>query len=198
MTLFWDHGYEGTTFDHLIGAMNIGPSSFYHEFGSKEKLYREAVDYYLKAHLGFFHRILSTHPDTRAAFQALTEESAAFLTSAASPSGCMISLAGTQISPDLRSVADFTKGVRKAWDEAFVSRLKQGVSNRELPPETNVRELAAYFGAVFRGMAVQARDGATRKQLLAVGRVAMQAWPSRARGLSSSKAVGGTFGIGKA
>src|SRR5580693_169652 len=78
MKLFWDRGYEGTTFDDLIGVMNIGPSSFYHEFGSKEELYREAVDYYMKAYLGFFPRILSTHPDTRAAFQALIEEAAAF------------------------------------------------------------------------------------------------------------------------
>jgi AcrR family transcriptional regulator len=178
MKLFWDRGYEGTTFDDLIGAMNISPSSFYHEFGSKEQLYREAVDYYLKAYLGFFPRILSTCPDTRAAFQALLEESAAFLASDATPAGCMISLAGTQISPHLRSVADFAKGVRKAWDQALISRLKKGVSNGELPPETNVKELAAYFGAVFRGMAVQARDGASRKQLLAIGRVAMQSWPS--------------------
>ena len=47
------------------------------------------------------------------------------------------------------------------------------------PPGTNVKELAAYFGTIFRGMAVQARDGASRKQLLAICRVAMRAWPSR-------------------
>ncbi len=90
----------------------------------------------------------------------------------------MISLAGMHISPHLRSVADFAKGVRKAWNAALIDRLKKGVSDGELPPETNVIELAAYFGAVFRGMAAQARDGASRKQLLAIGRVAMRAWPS--------------------
>jgi AcrR family transcriptional regulator len=184
MKLFWDRGYEGTSFDDLIGAMNIGPSSFYHEFGSKEQLYREAVDYYVKVYLGFFPRILSTHVDTRGAFEALIEESAAFLASDASPAGCMISLAGTHLSPHLRSVADFTKGMRKVWDAALISRLKKGISNGELPHETNVKELAAYFGAVFRGMAVLARDGASRKQLLAIGHVAMRAWPSTSRILS--------------
>jgi hypothetical protein len=47
------------------------------------------------------------------------------------------------------------------------------------PPGTNVKEIAAYFGTIFRGMAVQARDGASQKQLLAICRVAMRAWPSR-------------------
>ena len=177
MKLFWDRGYEGTTFDDLIGAMNISPSSFYHEFGSKEKLYRAAVDYYMEAHLGFFPRILSTQRDIRVAFEAMLEEGAAFLASDKQPAGCMISLAGTHISPQLRSVADFTKRVRTAWNDALINRLKKGISDGELPPETNIKELAAYFGAVFRGMAAQARDGASRKQLLAIGRIAMQAWP---------------------
>src|SRR5580698_2256191 len=198
MKLFWDHGYEGTTFDDLIEAMHIGPSSFYHEFGSKEQLYRETVNYYMEAHLGFFPRILTTPGDLRAAFEAMFEEGAAFLASDTSPAGCMISLAGTHISPQLVSVADFTKRVRKAWNDALINRLKKGVSDGELPPETNVKELAAYFGAVFRGMAAQARDGASRKELLGIARVAMRAWPSTSHIRSTGKAGSGTNGVGKA
>src|SRR6266404_4309258 len=107
MKLFWDRGYEGTTFDDLIGVMNIGPSSFYHEFGSKEQMYREAVDYYLNVCLAFFPSALSTQRDTRAAFETLIEESAAFLTSDASPVGFMISLARTQLLLHLRMVGPF-------------------------------------------------------------------------------------------
>jgi AcrR family transcriptional regulator len=177
MVLFWDRGYEGTTFDDLIGAMKLSPSSFYHEFGSKERLYREAVDYYLNLSSSGL-RCLSSHRDTRAAFEALIEEGAEFFTNDASPAGCMISLAGTHLPPHLRSVADFTKSLRKLFEQALATRLRKGVSDGDLPPGTNVKELAAYFGSIFRGMAVQARDGASRKQLLAICRVAMRAWPS--------------------
>jgi len=187
MKLFWDRGYEGTTFDDLIGVMNIGPSSFYHEFGSKEQLYREAVDYYLNVCFVFFPRALSTHRDARASFEALMEESAAFLANDASPAGCMISLAGTHLPPHLRSVADFTKGLRKLSEHALVRRLRKGASDGDLPPETNVKELAAYFCVVLRGMAAQARDGASRKQLLAIGRLAMRAWPATSRILATSE-----------
>ena len=139
--------------------------------------------------LAYFPRAFSTHRDARAAFETLIEESAAFLTSDTSPAGCMISLAGTHLPPHLRSVADFTKGVRKLSEQALASRLRKGVSDGDLPPETNVKELAVYFIVVFRGMAAQARDGASRKQLLAIGRVAMRAWPSTSRILSTSEAV---------
>jgi len=178
MELFWDRGYEGTTFDDLIGAMKLSPSSFYHEFGSKERLYREAVDYYLSVSLSSLSRVLSIHRDTRAAFEAFIEETAAFFTNGASPTGCMISLAGTHLPPHLRSVAEFTKSLRKGFEQELARRLRKGVSDGDLPPGTNVKELAAYFDTVIRGLAVHARDGASRKQLLAICRVAMRAWPS--------------------
>ena len=38
MKLFWERGYEGTSFDELIAAMGICASSFYNSFGSKEAL----------------------------------------------------------------------------------------------------------------------------------------------------------------
>jgi AcrR family transcriptional regulator len=178
MEIFWDRGYEGTTFDDLIGAMKLSPSSFYHEFGSKERLYREAADHYLNMSTGYL-RGFSSHRDTRAAFEALIEEAAAFFTNDASPAGCMISLAGTHLPPHLRSVADYTKNLRRLFEQTLARRLRKGVSDGDLPPETNVKELAAYFDTVFRGLAVRARDGASRRQLLAICRVAMQAWPSR-------------------
>jgi AcrR family transcriptional regulator len=192
MQLFWDRGYEGTTFDDLIGAMKLSPSSFYHEFGSKERLYREAVDYYLSVSSSDVSRVLPSHRDTRAAFEAFIQETAAFFTNGASPAGCMISLAGTHLPPHLQSVADFTKSLRKGFEQELARRLRKGVSDGDLPPGTNVTELAAYFDAVIRGLAVHARDGASRKQLLAICRVAMRAWPSRPPDTNSKKGSGGS------
>jgi AcrR family transcriptional regulator len=59
MKLFWQRGYEGTSFDDLIAAMSISASSFYNSFGSKERLYNEAVDQYVSETSTWFGRSLS-------------------------------------------------------------------------------------------------------------------------------------------
>ncbi len=91
----------------------------------------------------------------------------------------LLTAAQRVVCPRKFTLSDYTKSFRKLFEQALARRLRKGVSDGDLPPGTNVKELAAYFGTIFRGMAVRARDGASRKQLLAICRVAMRAWPSR-------------------
>ena len=47
MKTFWQFGYEGASMAALTAAMGINSPSLYACFGSKEQLFREAVDLYL-------------------------------------------------------------------------------------------------------------------------------------------------------
>src|SRR6516162_9410179 len=74
MRLFWERGYEGTSFDELIAAMGISASSFYNSFGSKEALYCEATQAYLEwAGQWFFAILNDPSTDTKTAFAHLFE-----------------------------------------------------------------------------------------------------------------------------
>ncbi len=96
MRLFWERGYIGTSFDDLIGAMGISPSSFYNTFGSKERLYQEAAEAYAEQSRKWFAAELEAPTDTKTAFRRLLEKGAQEITRDDLPVGCMISLACTQ------------------------------------------------------------------------------------------------------
>lgn len=178
MKLFWESGYEGTSFDTLIAAMGISPSSFYNSFGSKEQLYAEATDAYLKASGEWFLAILSDNTDTRTAFHRLLEATATEFTRDDLPAGCMISLACVHVPPALHSVRDMMAEHRAASAVAMQARLQRGVDEGDLAADTDVAGLADFFNALSRGLAVRARDGATPEQLLGIANVAMSAFPA--------------------
>jgi AcrR family transcriptional regulator len=180
MKLFWERGYEGTSFDDLIAAMGISASSFYNSFGSKEELYCEATRSYLEWAGQWFFAILNDPSiDAKTAFARLFEATADEFTGGDHPPGCMISLAGTHCSPGMKTIRDMMAEHRAFSEEAMAARIQKGVADGDVPEDTDCAMLAAYYSAVARGLAVQARDGASRDKLADIGRLAMRAWPAR-------------------
>ena len=179
MKLFWERGYEGTSFDDLIAAMGISASSFYNSFGSKEELYCEATRTYLEwAGQWFFAILNDPSTDTRTAFALLLEATAEEFTRGDHPPGCMISLAGTHCSPGMKNIRDMMSEHRAFSESAMAARIRKGIADGNVPVNTDCDMLAAYYSAVARGLAVQARDGASHEKLSEIAKVAMRAWPS--------------------
>jgi AcrR family transcriptional regulator len=181
MKLFWERGYEGTTFEDLISAMGISASSFTHAFKNKEALYREATDVYLSISSEWFLGILADEPDVETAFRKLFETTATEFTRDDLPPGCMISLAGTHLPPGLSPLRDMMIEHRAVSEAALATRLRRGRDDGQIPEDTEIDAVAAFFSALSRGIAVQARDGASREKLLTIVNVAMKSFPHRAQ-----------------
>src|SRR5260370_1320469 len=127
MKLFWERGYEGTSFDDLIAAMGVSASSFYNSFGSKEALYCEATRSYLEWSGQWFFAILNDPSiDTKTAFAHLFEATAEEFTRGDHPLGCMISLAGPHCPPGLSNIRDMM-----AEHRATLEHLRRAQQNPE-------------------------------------------------------------------
>ena len=177
--LFWERGYEGTSFDELITAMGISSSSFYNSFGSKEQLYCEATGAYLESSGRWFFGILNDETtDTRTAFSRLFDAMAEEFTRGDHPAGCMISLACIHTGPALKNIREMMVEHRAFSEGAMAERIRRGIAEGDMPDDTDVDVLAAYCSSVARGFAAQARDGASRERIAEIGRLAMRAWPS--------------------
>ena len=143
--LFWERGYEGTSFDDLIAAMGISASSFYNSFGSKEALYCEATQSYLEWAGHWFFAILNDPSiDTKTAFARLFESTAEEFTRGDHPLGCMISLAGTHCAPGMKSIREMMAEHRAFSEGAMADAHSKGRCDGDVPVETDCDMLAAY------------------------------------------------------
>jgi AcrR family transcriptional regulator len=123
MKLFWENGYEGTSFDDLISKMSMSPSSFYNAFGSKERLYRKATEFFMDDAQKWIQGALSKEgATTRESFTHLLESVAIEFTREDLPRGCMISLSGTQQGPDLAPIRDMMTEYRAASEVYLAAR----------------------------------------------------------------------------
>ncbi len=82
---------------------------------------------------------------------------------------------GDELPPAITAVA---RKVRLKMLGSLRSRLAAAVAEGELPAATDIDRLSRFYFSVFEGMAIQARDGASRAQLRGVAAVAMAAWPA--------------------
>src|ERR1700745_1362985 len=138
MKLFWERGYEGTSFDDLIAAMGISASSFYNSFGSKEALYCEATQSYQERSGQWFFAILNDPSiDAKTAFARLFEATAEEFTCGDHPLGCMIALAGTHCPPGLKNIRDMMAEHRAFSEIAMAERMRRGVANGDMPKDTD-------------------------------------------------------------
>jgi hypothetical protein len=80
----------------------------------------------------------------------------------------------------VNSVRDMMARHRQLGQTAMAARIQRGIDRGDVPPDTNAETLAAFYSAFSRGMAVLARDCASREQLAAIVEIAMAAWPSAA------------------
>ncbi|WP_447920229.1 TetR/AcrR family transcriptional regulator [Achromobacter aegrifaciens] len=175
MQVFWAQGYEGTQLGDLTAAIGITPPSFYAAFGSKEAAFREAVELYATTAGAGMLRALAEHAGVRDAIRAMLQASVDVALSAPQSGGCLLILGVMNCHADTEPLRELLKGIRKRNMARIRDRLKRGIAEGELPAGIDAAALARYYGAVMQAISMQARDGASRKELEALIAPAMAA-----------------------
>lgn len=175
MEVFWAKGFEATQLADLMAAIGINPPSFYAAFGSKEALYREAVDLYLATVGAGSMRVLAEMQDVRGAIEGMLL--ASLDTALASPSsgGCMVSLGLFNCQAQNAPLRDHMRELRRSTTRLIRQRLERGIADGELPADTDTERLATYFATIIQGISLQAQDGAGRETLLGLVETSMTA-----------------------
>ncbi|BCZ82243.1 hypothetical protein PTKU64_59180 [Paraburkholderia terrae] len=87
------------------------------------------------------------------------------------PSGCLVTLAALACSADARPLGDERSESRNAFEAVKDAG--------PLPASMTSHDAAAFISTFIQGLAVQARGGATRRQLRQLVAAVLKSWPDK-------------------
>jgi AcrR family transcriptional regulator len=173
MLAFWRRGYEGTSMADLVQALGIASARIYAAFGSKQGLFREAVQRYEAGDGGFADRAMAQEPRVRDALARVLRDAVATYTDDAHPLGCMVVTAATNCAEENEAVAAWLAEHRRQRTQSLIDRLQRALDEGELRAGTDVQALGDFYATQLHGISVQARDGVPRQRLLAAVQTAL-------------------------
>ena len=181
MEVFWDRGYQAASMTDLTEAMGINSPSLYAAFGSKEALYREAVEHFAATESDEILAPLRNAPTAREALEGYLIASAWTFTRPGRPPGCMVVLSAVNAVGVGEETSRILREMRAGSITVIEERLQGAVNEGELPASLDRHAVASYYVTVQQGMSIQARDGAARATLEAIAQGAMAAWEGLTR-----------------
>jgi AcrR family transcriptional regulator len=169
---FWRNGYEKTSLDDLMAAMQVGRQSLYDTFGDKRELYLSALDHYRESTQTALRRLLASDHPLRDRFAALlfgiVNESRAD-----HQRGCLLLSANLERDLDDKAIAALVKSNQVEVEALFEDALRRARQSGELAADRDPAALASFFMATIQGMRSTARARSNRTALEQVARVAL-------------------------
>ncbi len=175
MLLFWQRGFDAATLPELLEAMGgISPPSFYAAFGSKEKVFADAVALYREEIAGPSLAAIQGGATAREAVAAMLQASLESFLGRGMPTGCLFVLGG--VNAGNVAVGELMAEVRHAGLELLRKRVRQGIADGDVPATADVSAIAAFYTMATYGLALGARDGLPRASLQRAADAAIAAW----------------------
>lgn len=177
MELFWEVGYDGATTESLQAAMGgLSAPSLYNAFGSKEDLFKAAVDLYVVDMCQPPLEALERAPTAREGMAAMLGAAIEGFTQPGRPQGCLLMSGATRCGRGGQGGQAYLETIRRGAPEGIRSRLARGVAEGDVPAGTDLDAVAEFYATVAQGLALRAGDHAGRAALLTTAAGAMAAW----------------------
>ena len=167
MLVFWRHGYEGSNVRRLEKASGLTASSLYNRFGSKEALFLEVLDHYLKTIVD--RRICQylTAGDPLAGLRGFLESTYDYVDPASGrqPLACLLANSALELGhthPD--AAARINQGMQRVG-AAFAATLERACAAGQLPAGCDTRQFALTLLMGLQGLLVSSRGGMCRADL---------------------------------
>jgi len=166
MLVFWDKGFEGTTMSDIISAIGMKAPSVYAAFGNKDALFDEVVQLYT----GMFYqgplKALNSASEIGQAIEQCLKAHIDMFTSQEKACSCLLLTAANNCSPEHQQHVVQLRNIRAGYKGALLARFKKAEAEGQLVAAADPQSLTEFYATCIQGLAMSAKDGASKKVLL--------------------------------
>ena len=161
MQVFWHKGYEATSMEDLLSAMDLNRGSLYDTFGDKRTLFLKVMDRYCTTFAGPKLSLLDQPgpalPTLRRFISGMIEGGLA------DPQrrGCLIANTVMELSPHEKEIAGTLRQALKMVEDTFFRVLARAKQQGELNNDKDPRTLARFLTTMMQGTIVMIKAGAS-------------------------------------
>ncbi len=164
MQTFWQKGYAGTSVDDLCAATGLNKPSLYAGLGDKQQLYHQALQVYVRqVGVGMAHVLGDAGLSLREALDTLMRQAVALYQDGR---GCFLVSTTPAVAWDDLAVREMVAQALRTQDAALAARFKLAQQAGQLSPAAQADVLGQMVSALLHSLALRARAGATREDLL--------------------------------
>ena len=160
MHVFWHKGYEATSMEDLLTAMDINRGSLYDTFGGKRDLFLKAMDRYCSGGgIGSGISILKQPGPALPLIRRFIDHMLEFGLSDPLRRGCMITNTVMELAPHEKDIAGRVAGRLQMAEGAFFELLSRAKREGELAKDKDPHALAQVLVTMMQGTIVMIKAG---------------------------------------
>lgn len=175
IAVFSQHGFEGTSTEALLVAMDIRRQSLYDTFGDKWKLYLEALERYASDSIGAQLVALESAADGKAGMTALLTHAVARALEDSQPS-CLGISAICEFGRSSPEVVGLTDTMGRLLTRAVERRVREAIDAGDFAADLDVVNAGQFVLATLTGIKVAARAGASEAMLAGIADMALRSF----------------------
>jgi len=160
MHVFWHKGYEATSMEDLLTAMDLNRGSLYATFGDKRELFIKAMELYCNeggvgSRFSILHQPGPALPLIRRFIDAILD----FALSDPLRRGCLITNTVMELAPHEKGIGKTLSGRFQMLENAFFKLLTRAKREGELANDKDPRALARVLVTMMQGTIVMIKAG---------------------------------------
>ena len=164
--LFWAKGYERSDVDSVARALGVTKPSLYRMFGDKPSLFLRALQRYGETRGSVFLQKFQATSDIGEAVRNFLEAGVNATTATGKPTGCLVACVASGLAEENNDIRAFYARALIQLTDSLTERFESEIEAGRLPPVPSARARGRILADIVQGLALRARAGVSRKELL--------------------------------